>query len=347
MPRPTLPVLACVLAAAGCGHSSSGPTLIEGPPSVVQQAAVDALNAFRGQAGVPLVTMLTSLNTAASRHAGYLSLRANGYSHFETVDGTAGGIPDTANNLYTAVLPDDRARSANGGTDVFAGAAYSESTCSIGGATGIHWLWYTVYHRLPLARYEAVDVGFGDQDTALGSFPSSGVPPGAGYGCVLLAANPPSGTTASSWPPDGATAIERQISTNSETPDPLSSSTTGQTPATPDVDLVGPPLHVILPTSNDWQSVAVTLQAAPGGVPSGVEENLYILCGGTAAPTVPAYASVFVDDPSRMRAGELVIIPQSPLQANTPYQWTLTATTTAAESAQVGVPTAWTFTTGP
>jgi hypothetical protein len=344
--RRTLPILGlCTLALAGCGGGgSSGPTLIEGPPGVVQQSAVDALNAFRTQAGLPAVTLNAALNTAASKHAGYLSLRASGFSHFETVDGTAGGTPDTANVLYTAVQPADRARAANGGADIAVGSTYDESSCSIGGPTAIHWLWYAVYHRMPLARYEAQAAGFGDQDTALGTFPTSGVPSGTSYAVLLLAGAPPVGAVASSWPPNAATpVIERQISTDAETPDPLSSATTGQTPATPDVDLVGPPLHVILPTSSDWASVAVTLEAQG----SGVEESLYILCGGAAAPSVPAYATVSVDDPSRLRPGELVVLPLSPLQPNTVYAWTLTATTTAAESVTVGSPTAWTFTTGP
>jgi hypothetical protein len=348
---PLLPALAA-LAVAGCGgHGSSGPNLIEGPPSVVQQQALAAVNVFRVQAGVPALTANAALNTAASRHAGYLTLRASGYSHFETVDGSAGGVPDTTNGLYTAVLPDDRARSANGGTDVATGASYDESTCSIGGQTSIHWLWYTVYHRMPLARYEAQLAGFGDQNTALGTFPTSGVPVGTGYSVLLLAGVPPVGAVASSWPPNGTLDVERQISTDAETPDPFSATTTGQTPATPSIDLVGPPLHVILPTSSDWASVSVTLNAQPVGGPAGTEENLYIFCGGTAPPTTfPAYATVILDDPSRLRQGEMVIVPAVPLQPNMTYAWTLTATTTAAptpETVTVGSPTAWTFRTGP
>jgi hypothetical protein len=333
-------VVACLLAAVGCKHhgNGQGPGSVEGTPVQIDQSALTAINEFRTETGQVALLDNVALDTAAIRHAGYLALRANGYSHFETVDGTAGGVPDTTNVLFTAVDPASRVRSANGGPDILSGATYDEGSCSIPGAAAIHWLWYSVYHRLPLMRADTVYVGFGDQDSAKGAFPTAFVPAGSGYATMVTASDPTKTAVASSWPPNGTTAVDRWYNPLTETPNPLSSTNGGQNPAMPDVTTrVGPPLHVILPTSQDWATITITLQVQG----SGVNEALYILCGGASAV---AGASTDV----QLRQGEIVFMDQAELQPNTTYAVTVVATTVGAtpDSVTLGAGGTWIFTTG-
>jgi hypothetical protein len=345
-----LPVLALAFAIAGCGHNgpAAGPGSVEGTPAQITAAALLYINQFRGQAGEAPLTDAPAMDTAAVSHAGWMVLNNNGLTHFETVDGTAGGIPASTNPLFTGVQPGDRVRAQNTGADIVPGAAYHEVISSVPGPTAVDWMWNTVYHRLPLMRRSSTLFGFGDWDASLDQFPFNSLPAGSGY-ATLLVAQDPSVTTviAGSWPATGATGILLSYDPNTETPNPFAPGNAGQNPGTSSTGPIGPPLHVILPTSQDWSTITVTLTIQG----TAVALPLFLLCGGGTVPTLGAAATSpasTVSTDSQLQQGELFFLSQSPLLPNTTYQATISATTvgTSPDTIELGVSAPWTFTTG-
>ncbi len=345
---PGLLILAALGAGlAACGHGGpSGPQSVEGTPQQITAAAIAYVNAYRAQCGeAPLADSL-ALDTAATRHAGWMVLQGIGFSHFETTDGTSGGPPATANLLFAAVTPAARAAIANGGPDIVPGSTYSEVICNIPGPAAIQWMWYTVYHRLPLMRPTTAFFGFGDWDASLDQFPGDGLTQGSGFATCLVATNPALVTVvASSWPATGTTAVLPTFDPAAETPNAFDPGNPAQSPHTPATGRLGPPLHVVLPTSQPWASVSVTLAD-----PNGISVPLYVLVGGGALPalTAPVDASTTVYTDSNLNPGEIIIVPQSPLMAQSLYTATLNAATTGTtpDTVVLGVSAPWSFTTG-
>lgn len=341
MPRPA-PSRSAALAAAGaclalaaCGGSSgSGFTVTA---EAIQSDALVQVNLLRAQAGAPALTADAALGTAATRHAGWMARRALGLTHFETTDGTAGGAADTASPLFAAVQPADRVAVALG-TPLPVGPTYQEVLTSLGGTLAIRWMWYGAYQRLPLMRAETTAFGYGDQAGAAQRHPGTGIPAGSGFGTALVSGTLPlAPTTAQHWPPHGAIGVERAVNTNAYSPDPLDPANGGQTPATAAITRSGPPLTIIVPTSQDWASITATL--TPQG---GAAVPLVVLCGGSAAP-------VGAIRDTGLRVGEIVLIADAPLLADTTYTATLDATTVGGtpDTVSLGIATPWTFTTGP
>ena len=62
------------------------------------------------------------------------------------------------------------------------------------------------------------------------------------------------------WPGPGERGLPTTFSTNSEFPDPIDPSNGSQMPATPAVDRTGPPIHVVLPTFNEFTGLSVSLR---------------------------------------------------------------------------------------
>ncbi len=332
---------------AACGHGGpSGPQSVEGTPSQITAAALGYLNIYRAQCGEAPLTDSPALDTAATQHAGWMVLQGIGFTHFETTDGTSGGPPATANVLFAAVTPAARAAKANGGIDVAPGAAYSEVICNIPGANAIQWMWYTVYHRLPLMRPTTSFFGFGDWDASLDQFPGDGLIQGSGFATCLVATNPALVTVvASSWPATGTTGVLPTFDPSVETPNAFDPGNPAQSPHTPATGRLGPPLHVVLPTSQPWATLSVTLTDPLGGsVP------LYVLVGGGALPalTAPVNGSTAVYTDSNLNTGEIIIVPQSPLMPQSNYTATLDAATTGTtpDTVVLGLSAPWTFTTG-
>ncbi len=334
------------LAFAGCGGSSPATNTAGSgngqPPTVVQSNALAAANALRAEAQVPAMTIDGRLNTAATRHAGYQAIEGGNLTHVE---------PNSANALFTAVQFGDRIRAQNGGVDLFgssSGHVYYECISSVAGAASMRSLWNTVYHRIPIMRHESTLFGFGDLDIARVQYPTAGVPAftGNGYATSEFAGLglSSSAVTASRWPAVGETGVETSFSTDSETPDPVGLQMPGGTPNSlqnpqtepTDVDVVGPPLHVIFPTSQNWTAVSVAMKHGSTSDP------VYILLGfvqPAAFPTTIAGASWDQD----LNAGEIFILPKVPLLAGTVYDVAVTATTA---SSSLSIPAgSWTFTT--
>ncbi len=309
----------------------------------MQQGALDAANAYRSDALVPPLSMNGSLNRASVDHAGYQAIRNSGLTHYESTDGQPTGPADNANALFRGVGLTERIRVANGGGDIFLSNIYYEGISSVPGVPSIRSLWNTVYHRLPIMRHESQVFGFGDADSAKTAHPGM-VPGVSGYSTTDYAGDrsTPVSITLSYWPRSGQAGIDTSFSTDSETPDPLSSANSGQSPSTPDIDVAGPPIHVICPTTKNWASitVTVTVQGSSTNIP------LFILCGGANAPGG-------CSRDSRLNVGEIFILPASALSAVTVYvvQVVVTTVNTAptgpsnAESFTIGASPSWTFTT--
>jgi hypothetical protein len=345
----TAVLLPLVAALVGCGSAKAPTTGELAAPTQQQQAALMAANNFRDEAGLAPMTFKQALQVAAVRHAGYQAIEFNGaiqLTHDET---------DTGNALYTAQFFADRIRKANNNQDIYpssVGHVYYEGITSVGMPYAIASLWNTVYHRLPLCRHHSKLFGYGEEDTAGEQYPGAHVPDtskggaGPGYATTEYAGPGNVTVTPSFWPPDNWVTLT-EFSTDSESPDPISSLNSGQVPGTPDQDVVGPPIHAIIPTSQRWTSITMELatQAAPATL-----LDVYVLVGyahgdpdhfeditanppptdanpphnpltiAMNAPVVGWTWDVELDE------GEVFILPVAPLIASTKYQYRLQAT---------------------
>ncbi|MBA2482190.1 MAG: hypothetical protein H0V44_16130 [Planctomycetes bacterium] len=337
----------CMATLVGCGGSKDDKVHPSAPVSVsgVQQGALNAANAYRSDAQVPALTFQSALNKAAIDHAGYQAIRGGSLTHYESTDGAPGGPADTGNALYRGVGLTQRIRAANGGSDLFLSNVYYEGISSVPGVPSIRSLWNTVYHRLPLMRHEAQVFGFGDAELARATHPGS-VPGVNGYATTEYAGDldMPATITLSYWPKIGQTGVDTGFSTDSETPDPLSSGNTGQSPGTPDIDVCGPPIHVICPTTKSWDTIIASIRVQG----SSTNLSVVILCGGA---NVPSGAS----RDNRLDIGEIFLLPTpgAPLSPTTVHVVQVVATTvntaptgpSNAETYTIGSSPAWTFTT--
>jgi hypothetical protein len=336
--RSALLLPAAVLLAA-CGSAKAPTTGALAAPTQQQQAALQAANNFRNQAQLPMMTFNQALEVAAVRHAGYQAIEFNGAVMLDHTE------PDTANALYTAFNFADRIRHANGGNDIYNGHVYYEGITSVGMPHAIGSLWNTVYHRLPLCRRHSALFGYGEEDTASTNYPEANVPDtssggvGVGYATTEYAGQSTTAVTASHWPAEaGVTATG--FDPLNETPNPVSSTNAGQSPHMPDdVDMVGPPIHVIIPTSQDWASATITLakQSTPA-----TPIPVYVLIGYVHADTThfsdpvanpPPAASTFAPTGSvtawafdvELDAGEIFVMAVDPLALSTGYQYRVQA----------------------
>jgi hypothetical protein len=352
-------LISMIAAFSGCGSSGSSATTasgraIIGDPDATQAQgeALSAVNILRRDAGVPALAMSAALNGSATLHAGYLTIRASGLTHYESIDGSGGGAADSGNPFYRGVTIPERIRASNEGADIYAPAyIYYEDIASIGGVASIPFLWNTVYHRLPLMRHESNLFGFGDQDHARAARPQAGVGTGNGFATADLAGdlNTPVTVTLSVWPNNCQDDVPRAFSSNSERPDPVSSANAGQSPHTPDIDQVGPPIHMICPTFANWSSIAARVRK----VGTSVDLPLIVLAGfaklDPSNPSTTPFPAVAIGATACDRAlevGEIFIMTRGPLAADTKYEVRITATTqTPGETFAVGTSSPWTFTT--
>lgn len=314
----------------GDGGSAGG----GGTRAVVNSARMAELNALRVScAGTGLVDVSShnALITAAIRHAGWQAIDdvtqpGNNLNHGEP----------RGNALFTADGLGDRIRNANGGTNLSGATGYYEDISSQHGAAAIAGLWNTVYHRVPMMRHRATGFGYGDMALARAEYPAVGVPasdpwgnPGDnGYATLNWATYGVPAITRSAWPAHGATGIPTTFASDTESPDPA-----------PGVNLVGPPLHVIFPTTDDFTNVAITCRTAANAV-----VTCRVLVGGTdpAVTGSDASAANTVAD-GFLDRGEIFVLPLAPLAPGATYTWSVTATAASETLTQA----AQSFTTAP
>ncbi len=255
----------------------------------------------------------------------------------------------------------DRIRAANGGLDLYPGTTvtYSEGLTSAAGPPTIAALWNTVYHRLPLIRSTTELFGFGDAAQAGAQYGSGTIPAGVtGYDTIELAGATTVPITASWWPANALTNVPYSFSTDHEAPDPIGLQEPGGTPNpfqspqvwSTDIDAVGVPLIVLIPTSLDWATVTVSLhqQGSAVQLPAWVLAG-FVNSGSVGAPVFPATLPTGVTCfDANLMPGELVVVPQAPLLPATHYVWEAQAQTVAAGATSDQIDTgSITFTTAP
>ena len=354
---------ACLLTAmvllCGCGGgagSSSGnggssgnlPDVLSTADQTTNTAIMGDLNALRAQCGGVALADVSALNPliiSATKHAGYQAL-------YDAADN--GNQP-----LLTHAEPDDilalyvnnaffiRIEDANGGNDIPNWASYYEDIASQAGQPAITSLWNTVFHRLAMMRQGVTSAGYGDMAMARADYPTAHVattdlwgntPAGNGYATLDFTGYTTPSVTFSYWPASGTTGVPSSFDTTTESPNPL--------PGGPAV--VGPPLHVICPTTENFGTLTVNLTDA-----SNHHLSVYVIVGGTALPTTitgDASASDAAVNPADLYPGEIFILPLAPLAASSTYSYWFTASDTESSPASFSAGTSatpLTFTTGP
>jgi hypothetical protein len=305
-------ILLAILTGCGAAGGSSASTTPGTPMTPggnpTQQDAIARLNAYRLEADVGPVALNDTLDVSATKHAGYQAIRAKNLVHYESVDGTDKGAPDSGNALFVAVDPFVRMDKAYGASFP---NGYAEGISSMDGAGAIDHLWNTVYHRLPMMRHVADRAGFGDRATAAATYPGKGVPSGGwGYATIDFGANYGATVADSIWPKDGATGIGRSFRSDGEIPDPVAG-----------VEYVGTPIHWIAPATS---ITAVTASVTPDG---GSPTTIHLL---TRA------------NDGYLAGNEVFIMTHAPLAANTLYHVVIQAEMSSAPVART-----WSFSTGP
>jgi hypothetical protein len=189
---------------------------------------------------------------------------------------------------------------------------------------------------MALARSDYPSAGIPDSD------PWGNSPAGNGYATLDFTGYAIPAISLSYWPKNSLTGVPKAFDTTTESPDPL--------PSGP-LTTVGPPLHLVAPTLDNWTSITVTLSYNAGAnhIP------VHLIVGGkynaaVAPATVGGDASADTPtlDTNDLNAGEVFILPlasgNAGLAASTTYTWSITAVDSSATSFGVGP---YTFTTGP
>lgn len=366
MARRCLIVLATALTLSACGGGGGGAATGSGTPvppggagpggsltaedNAVNAARLSDLNGLRAQCGgtaLAAVSTLTPLVISALKHAGYQAQSdvVTGGAHIEHSE------PDDALSLYINTTFYVRIELANGGADIPGWQSYDEDIASMAGTPAMDSLWNTVYHRLPMMRTQVTSVGYGDMALARSDYPAAGIPnsdpwgnipPGNGYATLDFTGYATPAISLSYWPGNGLTGVPAAFDTTTESPNPL--------PGGP-LTTVGPPLHLVAPTLDNFTSIAVTLTS--GGT---THIPVHLILGssiGATAPTTSGDASAdtpTLDTASNedLNPGEIFILPLAPgnagLAAGTTYTWSITAVDSSSATYAVGPIT---FTTAP
>ncbi|MGA8148533.1 MAG: hypothetical protein WB870_13330 [Gallionellaceae bacterium] len=299
------------------------------PPSDSSQdnlALFTQLNSIRQASGAGMVVQNPDLDTAASNHANYLvnnNFVTNVSYLNSSVDGILGGhCEDSSMPGYTGSTPQARATAAGyalgtTGTvsELLSFGAASGSAC---GAS----IEDSVYHLVQLIS-PFVEMGL-SFNGGIGSGPVCDIELGiAGSESGQL---PASGSWVS-YPADGQTNVAPKFYNQAESPVPA-----------PDLQLAGHPIVISMynqsnPSLNVTDIILDTFTLTSGGTP--VNTRVLAQSGVTSTGTAPT-ADANISGP-----GILVLLPTSPLNADTSYTVTFSATVKG-----VGVDKSWSFKTG-
>lgn len=218
------------------------------------------LNHLRIQSGVATLTSHDGYVTSSTKHSGY-QCETGALSHYE---------PVTMADFYVANLPWDRIASGLVAEGISGGSSgwgvgistVSEDVASNGGLNAVSLLWNSVYHRLPMMRTTSSVVGIADRsDAFLHPINSTaGISnSGSGYLTMNFGGNAGAAQVQSYWPHDGNTGVHYAFNTNSESPDPLGPNSGTDPNSAPAFDTVGTPIHIILPTTQDFTGLTITV----------------------------------------------------------------------------------------
>ena len=219
------------------------------------------LNNYRTRSGILAVTEQVGYLTSATKHAGY-QCETSTLTHGESDNSKRFFVSNSFSDRITAGV------AANGGTAWAGATTVSEDVASNGGLPAVSLLWNTVYHRLPMMRTTTSMVGIADRSDAfihtLNVTPSQVITnTGNGYLTMNFGGNNSAAQVQSYWPHDNETNVHYVFDTNSESPDPLGANSGTDPNSAPDFDSVGPPIHIILPTTQNFNGLTITLTLVP------------------------------------------------------------------------------------
>jgi hypothetical protein len=229
------------------------------------------LNALRLQANSPAVTSSSVFGDAATLHSGYqceqdqLDTANSGQAitHHEPVTTASYFVADDFLNRISI---------ANGGTAPAGSDIFYEVIATNGGVPAVDLLWDTVYHRLGMMRRHITVEGHGERTDAAADAtrnPGGTVITGPGltneqYFTADLGADSATAQVQAVWPADAQTNVGTTFDTDGEIPDPVGNANGDiQDNGTPDDDLVGTPIHIVLPTSGIITGISVKLTKLP------------------------------------------------------------------------------------
>jgi hypothetical protein len=316
-----------VTAAATAASGASTGNLITSVPTPTYTAdnlsLFTQINAIRQNAGAGLVSQNTVLDTAAASHASYLvnnNLVSNGSYLNSTVGGILGGhYEDSTLSGFTGSTPSARATAAR-----YASSGTVSELLSFGSAGGTDCsasIENSVYHLVQLIS-PFLDVGL-SFNAGNGSGSVCGIELGIATGSGQF---PPSGSWVS-YPASGQAGVPPTFYNQAESPVPAA-----------DLQLAGHPIVISLYNQTNTSLSATdivlhtfTLAAAGSSVGTRVLAQSGVTTNGTALTT----------DANISGPGILVLLPTSPLSANTVYTVTFSAAVKGT-----AVSKSWSFTTG-
>lgn len=299
------------------------------PPSDSSQdnlALFTQLNSIRQASGAGMVVQSPDLDTAASNHANYLvnnNLVTDVTYLNSTVDGILGGhYEDSGTPGYTGSTPQARATTA--GYELGTTGTVSE-LLSFGAASGTACgasIEDSVYHLVQLIS-PFVEMGLSFNGGS-GSGPVCDIE--LGISSSESGQLPASGNWVS-YPSDGQTNVAPKFYNQAESPVPA-----------PDLQFAGHPIVISMynqsnPSLNVTDIILDTFTLTSGGTP--VSTRVLAQSGVTTIGTA------LTADANISGPGILVLLPTSPLNANTVYTVTFSATVKG-----VAVRKSWSFKTG-
>ncbi len=264
------------------------------PPSQAQQDALNTANGYRRQMGLPAARLAPAVSLAAQGHADYLQDNTDG-SHNQ-VSGRPGfiGVDPTARMDYFGY-------SAGWAENIWAGNTLAASVDAV---------MSTIYHRVPVITYSAIEVGFGRNNRGNNV---------QNFG-VRNAPAPPAARLLATYPADNQTNVPNSWS-GVEGPQPL--------PDKPRPFGYPLTLHIVQPanaaTGTDTVANTATLTSQ-----SGQDVPIYLLNAQN-------------DTNNQVGRSDFHIVPQRPLEFGTTYTASLKGTDEKGNSFEK----TWKFTTQP
>ena len=245
------------------------------------------LNGFRDECGGTAHEAVGSHNSliiSAVRHAGWQAIRNAGLNH---------GEPES-NALFSDDSLSERIRKANGGTHLTPSWAYYEDIASNSGTSAMVLLWNSVYHRIPMMRHKARNLGYGDKVLAANDYPTAGISAGNGFATLNWHELTSPTISVSYWPGVGTTAVPTTFYSNSESPDPVAGR-----------NGVGCPIHLIVPqTSGNVTALTATL--VTGGT---THINMMALISSGSPTNVSGDDVISITTDGKLDPGEVFLIP--------------------------------------
>lgn len=314
--------LALLTACGGGGDGGDG-TLTLSTPVLTLNPAVPAasyadperlqmfqlLNSARLGGGAGALQQDAALDLAAGRHLEYLRLNGANAGHTETA-----GQPS-----FSGATPGDRATAAGYvwrqvGEDLATATSATPLQC-------VDLLLSTVYHLASLmAEYRDVGVAFGPVggNSLNGCVLELGVRQGAAL------QQPPSGTVRA-YPYAGQTGVATSFQPATESPNPM-----------PDVGraVVGQPVYVSMRAQGSSDAAGYALSSFTLRDAAGTDVPARLVARGVTGPGITA------DPAASLRAGDVFLIPLSPLASGARYTATF-----AGSNGAVPYTASWSFTT--